>query len=126
MRTRTGTFRVLIAGGAVAALEVAPALGKLASKHTDVTLIAPNREFVHRPMTVREPFPYRLARSYPLERIACAVGAQLLAEELDWIDRAEHIAHTNTGKAIGCDALVLALGARPVAHFRGAGARATR
>ena len=108
---------MVIVGGGVAALEIALALAKLAPRGTDVTVIAPNSEFVYRPLTVREPFSYSLARRYPLERIVRAAGARLLREELDWIDRDEHIAHTNTGKAIGYDALVLALGARPVARF---------
>jgi sulfide:quinone oxidoreductase len=117
MSIPTGNFRVVIVGGGVAALEVALGLAKLAPELTDVNLIAPNHEFVYRPMTVREPFSYSLARRYPLEQIVRAAGARLLCEKLDWIDRDEHIAHTNTGKAIGYDALVLALGARPVAHF---------
>jgi sulfide:quinone oxidoreductase len=82
-----------------------------------VTLVTPNREFVYRPMTVREPFSYSLARRYPLEPIVRVAGARLLREELDWIARDEHLAHTSTGKAIGYDALVLALGARPVARY---------
>jgi sulfide:quinone oxidoreductase len=117
MTTGTGTFRVVIVGGGVAALEVALALAKLAPELVEVTLVAPNREFVYRPMTVREPFSYSLARCYPLEPIVRAAGAKVLVEELDWIDRDEHLAHTNIGKAIGYDALVLALGARPVARY---------
>jgi sulfide:quinone oxidoreductase len=117
MTTRSGNFRVVIVGGGVAALEAALALAQLAPKRVHMTLIAPNREFVYRPMTVREPFSYSLARRYSLEPIVRAAGARLLAEELDWIDRDEHIAHTNTGKALGYDALVLALGARPVVRY---------
>jgi sulfide:quinone oxidoreductase len=108
---------VVIAGGGVAALEVALALSRLAPELTDTTVIAPNREFVYRPMTVREPFSYGLARRYPLEPIVHAAGALLLGEELDWLDRDQHMVHTNTGKAIEYDALVLALGARQVARY---------
>jgi sulfide:quinone oxidoreductase len=49
-------FDVVIAGGSVAALEAALALGDLAGYRIRTTLIAPNAEFVYRPMTVREPF----------------------------------------------------------------------
>jgi NADPH-dependent 2,4-dienoyl-CoA reductase/sulfur reductase-like enzyme len=80
--TRTGNFRVVIAGGGVAALEAALALAELAPGRADVTLVAPNAEFVYRPMTVREPFSYGLARRYPLEPIARAAGARLLHGEL--------------------------------------------
>jgi sulfide:quinone oxidoreductase len=117
MTTPTGHFRVVIVGGGVAALETALALAHLAPKRVEMTLVAPNSEFVYRPMTVREPFSYSLARRYPLKQIVRGAGAQLIAEQLDWIDRDEHVAHTDTGKALGYDALVLALGARPVARY---------
>jgi sulfide:quinone oxidoreductase len=52
----TEKLRVLIAGGGVAALETALALRELAPERVQVTIVAPNEEFVYRPMTVREPF----------------------------------------------------------------------
>jgi sulfide:quinone oxidoreductase len=114
---RPGKLRVAIVGGGVAALEVALALAQLAPELTDTTVIAPNDEFLYRPMTVREPFSYPAACRYPLQPIALAAQATLLREELDWIDRDQHTIHTNTGKAIEYDALVLALGARPIARY---------
>ena len=60
-----GSFRVLIVGGGVAALETALALHEIAAEHTAVTVLAPNSEFVYRPMTVREPFAYPRASRYP-------------------------------------------------------------
>jgi sulfide:quinone oxidoreductase len=104
-------LRVIIAGGGVAALETALALGELAPENTDVTVIAPNTEFVYRPMAVREPFAYGAARRYPLPQIASDAGATLLAEELAWIDPDKQTLHTKTDKTIEYDALVLALGA---------------
>jgi sulfide:quinone oxidoreductase len=117
MSTPAGDYRVVVVGGGVAALEVALALSALAPGRTDVTVITSNGEFVYRPMTVGEPFSYGLARRYPLEPIVRAAGARLLCEELEWIERDEHLVHTKTGKAIAYDALVLALGARPVASY---------
>jgi sulfide:quinone oxidoreductase len=105
-------LRVVIAGGGVAALETALALAQLAPQRTDVTLIAPNAEFVYRPLTVREPFAYGPARRYPLKSIATSAGAELLVDELAWIEPAQQTLHTDAGKAIEYDALVLALGAR--------------
>ena len=49
----------------MAALETALALADLAPDRTDVTVIAPNTEFVYRPMVVREPFAYGSAQRYP-------------------------------------------------------------
>jgi sulfide:quinone oxidoreductase len=117
MRPTTGNFRVVIVGGGVAALESALALSHLAPELTDVTLIAPNLEFVYRPMVVREPFAYGSASRYPLQRIVSDAGATLLEEQLAWIDPDKHTLHTETGKAIEYDALLLTLGAHTSARY---------
>ena len=111
-------LRVIVAGGGVAALETALALCELAPEHTDVTVIAPNTEFVYRPMTVREPFAYGAARRYPLARIVHDAGAELLSDALAWVDRAGQIVHTEAGEEISYDALVLALGAKAIPLYR--------
>ncbi len=111
-------LRVIIVGGGVAALETALALGELAPELTDVSVIAPNAEFVYRPMTVREPFAYGAAHRYPLQRIVSEAGAQLIADELAWIEPEKQIVHTEAGEAIEYDALVLAMGARAHPRFQ--------
>jgi len=108
---------VVIVGGGVAALECALALSHLAPELTDVTVIAPNLEFVYRPMVVREPFAYGSASRYPLQRIVSDAGATLLEEQLAWVDPGKHTLHTETGKAIEYDALLLALGAHTSARY---------
>jgi sulfide:quinone oxidoreductase len=110
-------LRVMIAGGGVAALETALALRQLAPEHLTTTVIAPNTEFVYRPMTVLEPFGYPRASCYPLAPIMYYAGARLLADELSWIDPENRTLHTKNGKALEYDALVLALGARADARF---------
>jgi sulfide:quinone oxidoreductase len=104
-------LRVAIAGGGVAGLETLLALQALAPASTAVTVIAPNDEFVYRPMTVREPFAYPQADRFELEPIVREAGAELLVDELAWVDPAARIAHTAGGGEIEYDALVLALGA---------------
>jgi sulfide:quinone oxidoreductase len=111
-------LRVIIVGGGVAALETALALGELAPEHTDVTVLAPNTEFVYRPMAVREPFAYGPARRYPLEPILREAGTELLTDELDWVDPLKQTIHTSSGQAIEYDALMLALGARALPRYR--------
>jgi len=111
-------LRVVIVGGGVAALESALALAHLAPEHTDVTLIAPNSEFVYRPMTVGEPFAHGAAARYSLQRIASDAGAELLAGELDWIDPERQSIQTKTGETIEYDALVLALGAHVHTRYK--------
>ncbi len=111
-------LRVVIAGGGVAALETALALAQLAGERTDVTLIAPNAEFSYRPLSVREPFAYGAARGYPLSRIAHDAQATLLVDELGFVDPDKHTVHTEDGRALEYDALVLALGARITARYK--------
>jgi sulfide:quinone oxidoreductase len=104
-------LRVVIVGGGVAALEAVLALTDLGRDQTDVTVIAPNTDFVYRPMVVREPFAHGAARRYPLAPIMRDAGATLLHGELDWIDPVRQTIHTKADEAIEYDALVLALGA---------------
>ena len=108
----TAKLRVAIAGGGVAALETLLALRALAPEQTEITMIAPNAEFVYRPMTVREPFAYPQASRYALAPIVAEAGAKLVAEELAWVDPLKRIAYTSSDAQIEYDALVLALGAR--------------
>jgi sulfide:quinone oxidoreductase len=110
-------LRVIIAGGGVAALETTLALKDLASEQTDVTLLAPDTEFVYRPMTVGEPFAYGPARRYPLEPIVRDAGASLLAGELGWVDPDRQTIHTKDEEPIAYDALMLALGAKAVRRY---------
>src|SRR5580693_4665372 len=104
-------LRVVIVGGGVAALETMLALADLGRDRTDVTVIAPNTEFVYRPMVVREPFAHGEARRYPLAPIVRDAGATLLHGELGWIDPVGRAIHTKADEAIEYDALVLTLGA---------------
>lgn len=55
-------FEVLIAGGGAAGLESALALRDLAGDRVSLRLLAPNREFVYRPMVLQEPFGWARAR----------------------------------------------------------------
>lgn len=105
-------FQVVIAGGGVAGIEGALALRQLAGERVTITMLAPDPEFVYRPMAVREPFAYGPARRYPLERIARDVGVELRAEGFSWVDPAARTAHLDTGEELPYDALLLALGAR--------------
>jgi sulfide:quinone oxidoreductase len=110
--THPEKFRVLIAGGGVAALETALALKQLAGDRVQMTVIAPNEDFVYRPMTVREPFSFLGARHYPLEPILDDIGAELVRDKLGWVDHELRVAHTEHEQQFEYDALVLALGTR--------------
>jgi sulfide:quinone oxidoreductase len=109
---------VVIAGGGIAALECALALKELAPEKTAVTVLAPNAEFIIRPMTVREPFCYPQAHRYPLAELVAAAGAELVADELAWVDTAERVAHTHAESELEYDALVIAVGGRVQPRFK--------
>jgi sulfide:quinone oxidoreductase len=110
-------FKVTIVGGGVAALETALALRDLGGERFDVTLLAPNAEFVYRPMTVREPFAYSRAERSPIAEIAADIGVRLVVDSFSSIDAPRRIAHTESGAQLAYDAIVLALGARPDERF---------
>jgi sulfide:quinone oxidoreductase len=104
-------FRVVIAGGGVAALEGALALRDLAGERISTTLLAPQPEFTYRPMSVREPFGYRETDRYPLDEIARDIGVELKQDAFKWLDSEGRVVHTESGDQLEYDALLLALGA---------------
>jgi sulfide:quinone oxidoreductase len=105
-------LRTLIAGGGVAALEAALALRDIAGDRVDVTLLAPDPEFAYRPMRVREPFGFSVAKTYQLAEIARDVGAEFVQDGFARLDADRSTVHTEQGAEIEYDALLLALGAR--------------
>ena len=106
------SFRTLIAGGGVAALEAALALRDLADDRVSITLLAPEAEFAYRPMRVREPFGYSLAKTYQVAEIARDIGADIVKDAFKRLDGDRSIVHTEQGAELEYDALLLALGAR--------------
>jgi sulfide:quinone oxidoreductase len=108
----TPPVRTLIAGGGVAALEAALALRELAGDRVSVTLLAPEPEFAYRPMRVREPFGYSLAKTYQVDEIARDIGADLVQDAFERLDADRFTVHTAQGAELEYDALLLAMGAR--------------
>ncbi|MEA2126387.1 MAG: sulfide:quinone oxidoreductase [Solirubrobacteraceae bacterium] len=106
------SLKTVVVGGGVAGLETALALRALAGDRTSVAIIAPETEFVYRPMTVREPFAFGHARRHSLQEMVEDMGAELVAGELAEVDVAGRVARTTAGAELPYDALVLAMGAR--------------
>jgi sulfide:quinone oxidoreductase len=105
-------LKVVIVGAGVAGLETAMALRALAGPRVDITLVAPQSEFVYRPLSVAEPFGIDSPHTYPLNRIADDVGATFLQDELAWVGVRGQRAFLGSGEELAYDALVVALGAR--------------
>ena len=108
----SGRFRVLIAGGGVAGLEALMALRDMAGDRVDLTLLAPEAEFVYRPMAVAEPFGRGHADRHPLAEIASEFEAELIQAALVEVDPAGRAAVTGPGQRVAYDALLVAVGAR--------------
>ena len=112
-------FRVVIAGGGVGGLEAALALGE-AGQALDVTLLAPNAEFVERPMSVAEPFAAGHSARVPVATVAHDSGATLIVDSLSAVDPERHTVTTGKGQQLTYDALLIAVGAEPYAAVPGA------
>ena len=118
MTESTNPLNVLIAGGGTAALEASLALRELAGDRVATTLLAPDADFVYRPMRVREPFAGPAARRYPLAAFARDAGVELRRDAFKWLDPSRHTVHTQAGAELSYDALLLAMGARLEPCFR--------
>jgi len=110
--------RVLIVGGGVAALEAALALKHSAGDLVQTKLLAPEDEFVYRPMSVGEPFGHEAAHSYPLDRIVDDLEIERYRDTLQWVDTTARVVHTEQEEQLEYDALLLAVGARSYTSLR--------
>jgi sulfide:quinone oxidoreductase len=114
------TFRVLIAGGGVAALEAALALHALAEDRVSVELLAPEPHFWYRPLAVIEPFELGYVHGLELATLVRACGARFTLDGLASVNADRHVARTAAGAEFEYDALVIASGATPVPALDGA------
>jgi len=105
-------YRVLIAGGGVAALEAMVALRALAEERVDLELLAPDRDFFYRPLAVAEPFGTGEVLRFDLAALAAGCGARHRFGSLVAVSAPDHRATVGHGDVLSYDALVLALGAR--------------
>src|ERR687884_587558 len=96
--TRSHPLRVVIAGGGVAGLEALLALRALAPDRCAVTLVAPDTDFVYRPLAVGEPFSLAAARRHPLREIADATGAEFVRGAIAAVDDRARVAITAAGE----------------------------
>jgi sulfide:quinone oxidoreductase len=112
--------RVLIVGAGVAAFEATLALKALAGADVEIELLAPEPELVYRPLSVAVPFRLGEARRFPLNRLVQAAGGKLRPGVLGAVALSRKVVVTGEGDELSFDALLLALGARPVEEIAGA------
>jgi sulfide:quinone oxidoreductase len=112
--------RVVIVGGGVAALEGALALDAMAAGLAEVELVAPERNFVYRPLLVAEPFGAGQVRTFPLRRLAEAAGAGFRQAVVTGVDSDRHLIRTSGADELPFDLLLLTPGAVPMVAVSGA------
>jgi sulfide:quinone oxidoreductase len=118
----SSAFRVLIAGGGVAALEAVLAFQDLdVDRALAVEVIAPESRFVYRPLSVRDPFGPRATRAYELAPLIEGAGARLRRGQVDAVDPDARLVTLGDGTQLPYDALLLATGAARRPGLRGAG-----
>jgi len=106
--------RVVIAGGGVAGLETLISLREAAAERLEITLLSPDPLFTYRPLDVGEPFGLGHQRQYPLDEIVAAQGGAFHEDSVARVDHERSRVLTGSGAELEYDALVLAIGARPV------------
>jgi sulfide:quinone oxidoreductase len=106
-------FSVVVCGGGIAGMEAVLRLRRLAGDQLDITVVSPSETLVYRPLAVLEPFGRGRVRRYPMSRIVSDTGIRWIREGFDWVDRAAHTVHVGPD-AIRYDALLLAIGGRPL------------
>jgi sulfide:quinone oxidoreductase len=104
--------RILIAGAGVAGLEALYGLRALAGDRVELALVAPEAEFVYRPLGVSEPFDVGRVRQVPLMRAALQAGAVLVRGTVEAVDARRRFVTTSDDEELEYDALLLAVGAR--------------
>jgi sulfide:quinone oxidoreductase len=116
---RSGRPRIVIAGGGVAAIEALLALRHIIGEQVAITLLAPERSFVHRPSSVAGPFGLGGRAPLDLARIAEDQRAELQRGALERVDADRRVV-VGDGEELPYDRLIVAVGAVPKPAVAGA------
>ena len=104
--------RVVIAGGGVAGLEALLALNDLAGDRAEVTLVAPDPDFVYKPLQVEEPFGLGPAEHHALAPLAETLGARFVQKAVTSVQPDGHTIELDDGSTLGYDFLIVCVGGR--------------
>jgi sulfide:quinone oxidoreductase len=104
-------FRVVIAGGGVAAMEAMLALRHLGAKGIELELVAPNDELLLPALAVGEPFGIAAPEAVPIADVCGDLDARHRRDALQSVDAGARTARTESGVEVPFDALLLAIGA---------------
>jgi sulfide:quinone oxidoreductase len=110
--TEAGKKRVLIVGGGVAGLEALLALHDLAAERAQLTLVAPDSDFVYKPLLVEEPFDLAPAEQHALAPLVSELGAEFVQQAAKSVDSDGHTLELGNGDRLPYDYLVVCAGGR--------------
>lgn len=114
---RDKPLRVVVAGGGVAGLEAVMALKDIAGDRAQITLVAPNDEFVYRPLSVGEPFALGAPLTVPLEKFTDDHGVAFRRDSVATVFPETHAVALGDGSDLVYDELIVAVGARRVPAY---------
>ena len=112
--------KVLIAGGGVAGVEVLLALAAIAPGRLSVELVAPEPDFVYRPLSVAEPFELAEVKRISLAGLAEEHGARYRHDAFREVDAGRRVVMTDSDTELPYDFLMVAVGARATEALPGA------
>ncbi len=112
-------FRVVIAGGGVAAIEAALALRELAPERVALTIAAAATDFVYRPLAVLRPFREQPTYRIELAGVAADLEAGLVAADAVAVEADDRQLVLSDGQRLDYDALLIAIGAQAEAVVAG-------
>jgi sulfide:quinone oxidoreductase len=113
---RDDPLRVVVVGGGIAGAEVMLGIRELAGDRVALTLVSPSVELVLPALTVAEPFALGHAQRYRLDDLLARAHAELVAGSLAAVDEPGREIRLDDGTVLSFDALVIAIGATPVAR----------
>lgn len=111
---RAEPLQVVVVGGGIAALEAVLALHDLAGERVEVTLVAPESDFVLRPLAVATPFSRGHVDQLPLAAFMTEHQGQFVRSAVRSVNARARTLTLITGSEVAYDVLVLAQGASEV------------
>jgi sulfide:quinone oxidoreductase len=106
-------LRVVVAGAGVGGLETMVALRSFVGRRVELTLVAPQDDFIVHALEVFEPFGLGLAQRYPVAGLAADLDAVFRHDAIARVERDDRTVQLQSGDELVYDRLVLAVGAFP-------------
>ncbi len=104
----------------MAGVEALLALRDMAGDAARLTLVAPEPDFVYKPLLVEEPFGFGPPEQYALEPLAAESDAEFLLHSVASVDPGAHAIELDDGSSLDYDYLVVCVGGRFVPALPGA------